>query len=294
VLVSGQGRAVDAQVAVHDRLAGESLVVALQHHRGHGPHRAQIGAHGHLHVEMGPGPRAGLGADAVHQHPGEQEVGDHHHPPRPQPPAPVEHLGDRGRGQRHEGRLHPPEPPPVPHQAGHLAQVGVGVGVGGAPTHEDHEDVAVSPLRGSGCPRRHRLPGAGLGQGQDGGVDAEVAGVPEHHARMALPGPAQGRGPVVLQMAGAEEDKGDGHHRRGAPRHQRLDALVEPGPGQLDESAAHRQAGGGVTHDAGQAPVLGHSRRGAAAVAHQHQSRPGPVEFGEHELIHRTPASRGR
>ncbi len=135
--------------------------------------------------------------------------------------------GGRGRAHRQrraghgdEGRLDVAQPPAVAQQAGELDEVGAGVGVGRS---------RARPARRSRRLAAHRLPGPVLGDVEDGGVDAEVAGEPEPHAGVAAPGPAQHGRAVVLEVAGAEQDVGHGHDVGRAGGDQVVDARRRSG-----------------------------------------------------------------
>ena len=75
-------------------------------------------------------------------------------------------------------------------------------------------------------------------------MDAEVAGQAEAHVGVAAAGPGEDGGAVVLEVAGAEEDVGDGGDVGGAVGHQAVEGVVDVGLGQLEE--AGRDPGGGA------------------------------------------------
>ena len=185
-------------------------------------------------------------ADAVDEDAPEQEQGDDGDRLRAQAAGPVEGVVEVGPGHGHEGGVDRAQAPPVLQQAGELHEVGAGVGVGGAPSDEDDRGAlgGGQALEGGAGPV--------LGHVEDGGVDAEVAGQAEADVGVAAAGPGQDGGTVVLEVAGAEEDVGDGGHvggarrRRGGRRRRRRGARPARGsrrrPGRPGAAAARTRA----------------------------------------------------
>src|SRR5204863_707477 len=147
-----------------------------------------------------------------------------------------------------------------------LVQVGVGVGVAG-PTPDEHDRELARIVGADGGAD------AVLGEREHERVDAERAPVLEPHSLVAATPAFERGGPVVLHVAGAEEDERDGADRRDTAADERVDGGVEVGLCQLDEPAADLEAVRLAAQHVGELPVLVHAGGGAAAVADKEQRR---------------------
>ena len=171
-----------------------------------------------------------------------------------------------GCGHARERRLDQPEPAPVGQQARDLVEVRAGIGVA-RPASDEHD-------RGLGrveVPQRLARPV--LGDGEHGGVDAEVAAHPERDARVAHACARQRGGAVVLEVSGGEQHERDRDDVGVAARDELVDAGVDQRLGELDEPEPDRQIGRRLADVLGERPELLEPVGVAAAVADDQQRR---------------------
>ena len=193
--------AVLAQGAVHLRLTPHHLLHPLQEGVDHQGVVPQVGGLEKLHLGVVGRHQLGVLTDAAHQHPGEQEIGEHHDALEAQ----AHHMAQPRLHQR-EGhpRIHgfaPAETEALHQHPRHLGHIGVGIRVGGAAPHHHQQGVAQGYSGGS--PIQRRLD-AGAGGQDHAAVDPQLAAVINAQPRLSRIG-VEHRGDVVLGVAGGEQ-----------------------------------------------------------------------------------------
>jgi hypothetical protein len=207
--------------------------VALEHQ----PRQARVGAEvgGGADVDLGVlgRPVLSLAVDARHEHAGEEQQRRDDDRARAEPAAALQRPGHVGARDRDEGGLDRAEAAAVGEQASELEEVAAGVGVAGAAAHQHDPDLGRVGLAEGRAD-------AVLDHGEHDGVYPEVATHAETHVRVALAGPGQRGGPVVLEVPGGEQHERDRDDVGLPALDEAVDGEVGERLGHLDEAEVDR------------------------------------------------------
>jgi hypothetical protein len=264
VLEAGQGDAVRAGVAVHPQVTAVDLGPPLEDDTRQRVTRADQVGGADVDVRVLGGPRPGLRADPVGQHPGEQEPGQHDDPPEAQAQGAVQPGRHRRLGERHEGRLDRADRATLLQQAGGLRDLGVGVGIGRAAA--DQHDGRAGPV-GAGDERLDPR----LGDGEQLGGAAERAAVAEGQPRVAPLLAGERCRDVALAVPGRDEHERDDVDARVAGLDEAGDRVLDRRRRELEEAAGDVGERRLQLHPLDQLGELGAALRALGAVPDDEQ-----------------------
>ena len=263
--------AVFAQGAVHLRLTAHHLLHPLQEGVDHQGVVAQVGGLEELHLRVVGRHQLGVLADAAHQHPRKQEIGEHHNPLEAQ----AHHVAQPRLHQREgDPRIHrftPTETEALHQHPRHLRHVGVGIRIGGAAAHHHQQGVAEGHIGGG--PIEGRLD-AGAGGQDHAAVDPQLAAVVDAQPRFSGVG-VEHRGDVVFGVAGGEQHAGHRQHPLHPLLPQALEPIAQDRPREFQVAVFHRQLRQAAAQPLRQLGEFPHRLAVAAAVAadqHPHRS----------------------
>ncbi len=272
-------RPVLAERAVHLGVTPHHLSHPLLEGVDHPGVIPQVGHRQEAHLGMVGRHPLGVLPDPAHQHPGEQEVREHQDAAIPQAHHMAQTGLHQGEGDAGVKGLSPAEAQALHQHARHLGDVGIGVGIGGSPTHHHQQGV----VQGHGRPAGGPVIPIGLRQGfadpRAGGLNhlqihAELAAVLHLQAGLAGIGIEHG-GDVVLGMPGGKQHRRHRQDVTDPPLPQRLQAITQDRPGEFQIAVLHRQGIEAAPQRLGQAGELLHRQAVAAAVAaHQNAEKP--------------------
>ena len=134
--------AVLAEGAIHQRLAAHHLLHPFAEGGNHQRVITQIGGVHKLHLGVVSSHQGRVLANATHQHPGKEEIGEHHNPLEAQPHHMAQARFHQGEGHPGIHGLAPAKAEALHQHARHLRHVGVGIRIGGAPPHHHQQGVA--------------------------------------------------------------------------------------------------------------------------------------------------------
>jgi hypothetical protein len=175
-----------------------------------------------------------LAADAFLEDSGEEEVGEDGDSAGAQLLQSLQPLGDGRGGHADVGVLHRRVRASLVEEACDLGEVRVGIWVRRTASYD--EDGGLLSLHfgdGGRNPFVHQL--------QQLGTDAESAAVPKVDSRVAHLLAHQGRGYVVLGVAGGEEHQGNRGYASRPALHEAAHALGDRGPRELYETTLDRE-----------------------------------------------------
>ena len=214
----------------------------------------------------------------AHQHAGKEEVREHHDAAVPQ----LHHMAqtgfNQGEGDAGIERLTPSETKTLHQHPGDLGHVGVGIGIGGTPTHHHQQRL----MKGHRWPARAAViairriqagPDAGAGGLDHLAIHPQLPAVIDPQSRLGGVG-IEHRGDVVLGVTRRKQHGRNGQHMAHTAAAQRLQAIAQDRPGKFQIAKFHWHRLKGLLELAGQGGKLFHRQAIAAAVAaDQHTDR---------------------
>ncbi len=184
-------------------------------------------------LRMALGHLLGNAIDALHQHAGEQEIGENDDAPVSQlhrvfQPRPYKRESDAAIADLAPAKSHA-----FPQHAGNLADVRIGVGVGRAAA-DDHQQ-RLGPRHAPGRSRLGCLNPLAR-HGEQTVIEGKVAAIIDAQARMLGRVGIEDRGYVVFHMTRGKKHAGDGQNQIGALQAQSVEPIPNDRLGELEET----------------------------------------------------------
>ena len=256
-----------AKLTVHDVFAGQHFADPVDESIDQQRVIVEIPGFEEFNVRVGRRHLVGPVIDAPHQNAGKQEIGEHDDPLEAQPDGTVQAFVDQRIGDAGIADLGPAEAQSFPQHAGHLADVGVGVGiVGAAPDHHEQRLFAVDRARSRLFGFFDAL-GGGLEQAR---IDGQIPAIAHIQVRVLGGEFVDFAGQVIFYMTGGEQHARQAEDTGRPPVAQLIEAFAQHGPGEFQETAFHIVIGKALFQVGGEDVEFLNGGGVAAAVAADH------------------------
>ena len=170
--------------------------------------------------------------DFLHQHPGKEKVGQHNNALRLVQSGAAKALLEAGVGNADKANFYGFVAAALPHNAGQLVHIAIGIGVTGPPAHKQQHRVFAGNAVGV-KPGRIQLGQAFLPELNDGGGNAKVTAIVEGHLGMALAGAIEFIGDIKFVVAGRKQQNRQHRNVGVALLHASIYPVLNGGLGQL-------------------------------------------------------------
>ena len=192
----------------------------------------------------------------------------------------------QGEGDTGIHRFTPTKAKPFHQHPRHLGDIGIGIGIGGPPSHHHQQGVAegwaLAFLERTRCPALGRpiegFTDAGTGRLDHLEIHAELTAVVDLEPGLGGIG-VEHRGDVVFGVARGKQHRRHGQHMAHAPAAEGLQAIPQDRFGEFEVAVFHRHLGNQGLQPLRQLGKFANGQAVAAAMAaHQHPQRPmGPL-----------------
>ena len=203
----------------------------------------------------------GVGQDPADEHPGEEEIGGNDDAAETKPHGMAETRLHQREGDAGVNGLPPSEPETLHEHPCHLGDIGIGIGIGGAPSDHHQQGVMEGHLRSSG----QRLTDPGRRRADHVAVNAELTPVVDAQSRLSAVGP-ENRGDVVLGMAGGKQHRRNGQNMVHTLGTEGVERIPENRPGEFEIAMGHGHRSQALPELLRQRREFGHRQTIAAAM----------------------------
>ena len=260
-------RPVFAEGAVHLVLAVHDLLDPVGEGVQHQGMILEIGGFQELDLRMALGELVGDAVDALHQHAGEQEIGKDDDAPVAQLHRMLEAGPDQRECNAAVADLGPAEAHALPQHPRDLADIGIGIGVGGAAA-DDHQQGLLP--RDPACGAGFGLLDALGSDGEQPSVHGEIAAIVDLEIATLGRIGVEHRGDVVLHMAGGEQHAGNRQDVPHATAIELVESVADDGTGEFEETRGDRILRQSCLDAGGHRLEFGDRFQVAAAMAADH------------------------